>query len=114
MSGEPFDNWAGPVSTAFGIEHRKESVDGSASALDEANAFFAGNYHATIGEYDVTEAFLETVVPLLKDVPARRAVGLQRRRSLHRLQHLGRSDDLEGGRDLDADSGYPLPLHPVA
>ncbi|WP_175597322.1 TonB-dependent receptor plug domain-containing protein [Peristeroidobacter soli] len=69
MSGEPFDNWAGPVSTAFGIEHRKESVDGEASALDEANAFFAGNYHATIGEYDVTEAFLETVFPLLKDVP---------------------------------------------
>jgi outer membrane receptor protein involved in Fe transport len=69
MSGEPFDNWAGPVSTAFGIEHRKESVDGNATALDEANAFFAGNYHATIGEYDVTEGFLETVVPLLKDVP---------------------------------------------
>lgn len=69
MSGEPFDNWAGPVSTAFGIEHRKEEVDGTASALDEANAFFAGNYHATVGEYDVTEAFLETVVPLLKNVP---------------------------------------------
>lgn len=69
MSGEPFDNWVGPVSIAFGAEHRKESVDGKASALDEANAFFAGNYHATIGEYDVTEGFVETVVPLLKDVP---------------------------------------------
>ena len=70
MSGEPFENWAGPVSIAFGAEHRKESVDGEASALDEANAFFAGNYHATIGEYDVTEGFVETVVPLLKDLPA--------------------------------------------
>lgn len=70
MSGEPFENWAGPVSLAFGAEHRKESVDGEASALDEANAFFAGNYHATIGEYDVTEGFIETVVPLLKDLPA--------------------------------------------
>jgi outer membrane receptor protein involved in Fe transport len=69
LSGEPFENWAGPVSTALGIEHRKESVDGSATALDEANAFFAGNYHATIGEYDVTEAYLETVFPLLKDLP---------------------------------------------
>ena len=69
VSGEPFDNWAGPVSVAFGGEHRKESADSSVSALDTASAFFAGNYKATVGEYDVTEAFMETVFPLLKDVP---------------------------------------------
>lgn len=69
MSGEPFDNWAGPVSLAFGAEHRKESADGSVSALDEASAFFAGNYKATVGSYNVTEGFVETVVPLLKDLP---------------------------------------------
>ncbi|MFC4311705.1 TonB-dependent receptor plug domain-containing protein [Steroidobacter flavus] len=69
MSGEPFENWAGPVSTAFGVEHRKESADGSVSALDQASAFFAGNYKATVGEYTVNEGFFETVVPLLKDVP---------------------------------------------
>jgi outer membrane receptor protein involved in Fe transport len=68
-SGEPFEDWAGPVSVAVGGEWRKESVEGNASALDEANAFFAGNYHATKGEYNVKEVFLETVVPLLKDVP---------------------------------------------
>lgn len=68
-SGEPFSNWAGPVSLAFGAEHRKEQVSGVASALDEADAFFAGNYHASQGEYDVTEGFLETVVPLLSDQP---------------------------------------------
>lgn len=69
MSGEPFDNWAGPVSLAFGAEHRKESSAGSVSELDRASAFFAGNYKATIGEYDVTEGFVETVFPLLNDVP---------------------------------------------
>jgi outer membrane receptor protein involved in Fe transport len=69
MSGEPFDNWAGPVSFAFGAEHRKESAEGSVSALDQASAFFAGNYKATVGEYDVNEGFVETVFPLLKDVP---------------------------------------------
>ncbi|MBM0105468.1 TonB-dependent receptor [Steroidobacter sp. S1-65] len=69
MSGEPFDNWAGPVSLAFGAEHRKESSDGWVSDLDQASAFFAGNYKATIGEYDVTEGFVETVFPLLSDVP---------------------------------------------
>lgn len=69
MSGEPFDNWAGPVSLAFGAEHRKESSEGAVSELDAASAFFAGNYKATIGEYDVTEGFVETVFPLLSDVP---------------------------------------------
>lgn len=69
MSGEPFSTWAGPVSVAFGAEHRRESVEGWASELDEANAFFAGNYHATQGKYNVTEGFLETVVPLLADKP---------------------------------------------
>lgn len=69
MSGEPFDNWAGPVSVAFGAEHRTEESEGSVSALDQASAFFAGNYKATIGKFDVNEAFVETVVPLLKDVP---------------------------------------------
>ena len=69
MNGEPFSSWAGPVSLALGAEHRREKVSGWASELDEANAFFAGNYHATQGKYNVTEAFVETVVPLLKDKP---------------------------------------------
>jgi outer membrane receptor protein involved in Fe transport len=54
---------------AFGVEHRRESVGGRASAIDEANGFFAGNYHASHGKYDVTEGFLETLVPLAKDLP---------------------------------------------
>nr|WP_298723115.1 TonB-dependent receptor [uncultured Steroidobacter sp.] len=69
MSGEPFENWAGPVSLAFGAEHRKESAEGWVSDLDQASAFFAGNYKATVGEYTVNEGFVETVFPLLKDVP---------------------------------------------
>jgi outer membrane receptor protein involved in Fe transport len=69
MSGEPFENWAGPVSVAFGAEHRTEESEGEVSPLDQSSAFFAGNYKATIGKFDVNEAFVETVVPLLKDVP---------------------------------------------
>lgn len=71
-SGQPFSSWAGPISLAFGAEHRREEVKGVASALDEAlpSVFFAGNYHASKGKYNVTEGFVETVVPLLNDVPA--------------------------------------------
>ena len=67
MSGEPFDLWAGPVSLAFGAEHRIEKVRGLASADDEARLFFAGNYIATNAKWDVTEGFIETVVPLAKN-----------------------------------------------
>jgi iron complex outermembrane receptor protein len=67
LTGSPFSTWAGPVSIAVGAEHRYESVSGVASQLDEANAFGAGNYHASFGSYKVTEGYLEADVPLLRD-----------------------------------------------
>ncbi|MGE4062280.1 MAG: TonB-dependent receptor [Rhodospirillaceae bacterium] len=66
-TGEPFSTWAGPVSIAFGAEHRIEKVRGLASAADVARQFFAGNYIATNAKWDVTEGFIETVVPLAAD-----------------------------------------------
>jgi iron complex outermembrane receptor protein len=76
FSGEPFSTWAGPVSLAFGGEHRREKVNGLASALDEVDGFFAGNFHASQGAFDVTEGFLETVVPLAKDAAWARSFDL--------------------------------------
>jgi iron complex outermembrane receptor protein len=67
INGSPFDLWAGPVSMAMGLEHRRESGGGYADPLSAANAYFAGNQAPTKGTYDVTEGFLETVVPLAKD-----------------------------------------------
>lgn len=64
VQGNPFSIWAGPVSVATGVEYRKESVSGSSTELDKQGVFWGGNYLPTFGEYDVTEGFLETVVPL--------------------------------------------------
>ncbi len=69
VSGEPVSTWAGPVSVALGAEHRRESVVTESSELDQARAFFAGNFTESRGKYSVTEGFLETVVPLAKDKP---------------------------------------------
>ena len=66
-TGEPFDLWAGPVSIAFGAEHRKESVGGIESARNAVNDSSLGNSRPTRGSYSVTEGFLETVVPLAVD-----------------------------------------------
>jgi iron complex outermembrane recepter protein len=72
LRGNPFSDWAGPVSVATGVEHRRESADGSSDAADAAAlettpvtpVYFAGNFHPTHGNYDVNEVYFETVVPL--------------------------------------------------
>ena len=66
VNGAPFDVWAGPVSLALGVEHRIEKVAGRADPLSLVNGWFAGNYLPTFGRYDVSEGFVETVVPLAK------------------------------------------------
>jgi outer membrane receptor protein involved in Fe transport len=74
LHGDPFSTWAGKVSIATGIEHRREAVSGSNDPLSSTNAYWAGNYHASFGSYRVTEGFLETVVPLAKDLPFARSL----------------------------------------
>lgn len=74
LQGEPFDLWAGPVSAAIGVEYRKEQVTGSSDPISMINGFFAGNYLPTNGSYHVAESFLETVVPLAKDLPGARSL----------------------------------------
>lgn len=64
LRGEPFTTWAGPVSLAVGAEHRKESSDGTSDTISQNRAWFIGNYNPTIGSYSITEAYVETVVPL--------------------------------------------------
>lgn len=67
LNGNPFSDWAGLVSVATGFEHRREEVSGSNDPLSAAHAYWAGNYRASHGAYEVSEGFLETVVPLVKN-----------------------------------------------
>lgn len=63
MHGAPVRNWAGPISFAFGAEHRSEKVGGVAGATGG----LLGNYMPSFGGYTVSEGFAETVVPLAED-----------------------------------------------
>ena len=79
-NGEPFSTWAGPVSVATGFEYREESYDVTGDPVSTGGAgcndpllncvaggnWFNGNFFSGSGRYDVTEGFVETVVPLLK------------------------------------------------
>lgn len=66
LTGEPFSNWAGPISVALSAEHRRDAaratVDPFSARLDHIYA----NYSAIDGSNSVTEGALETVVPLIK------------------------------------------------
>lgn len=65
INGEPFSDWAGPVSIAAGVEHRREYLNATADPL--AGGWFAANFIPVRGSYSVTEGFLETVAPLAKN-----------------------------------------------
>ncbi len=76
ISGDPFETWAGPVSIATGAEHRREESTGFVSADNLTNPWYAGNYRPTLGKYNVSEAFVEAVVPLARDESWARSLDL--------------------------------------
>jgi iron complex outermembrane receptor protein len=69
VSGAPINNWAGPVSVAFGVEHRFEGTAGTSDPLSQQLGWKLVNAIPLNGKYKVTEGYLETEVPLLKNVP---------------------------------------------
>jgi outer membrane receptor protein involved in Fe transport len=76
LSGEPFSTWAGPVSLATGVEYREQGFDQKVDALSETfnpvtnspGPFRVGNPKAQSGSYNIKEGYVETVVPLAKDM----------------------------------------------
>lgn len=67
LVGEPFALWAGPLSLAASAEHRRDEIH---SVVDPYSSVFdrpVGNFSALNGRQSVTEAALETVVPLAAD-----------------------------------------------
>lgn len=64
-TGNLFENWAGPVSVAVGGEYRKESIKGFVEPQFNSGWIY-GNYLVTKGAYDVKEAYLETIFPILE------------------------------------------------
>lgn len=70
-------NFTGPVMElpagtwrfATGVEHRRESSSETYSAETQAGDTLGNALTNTYGRYNVTEGYLETVVPLLRDAP---------------------------------------------
>lgn len=69
LNGSLFDMPAGAVSFAFGLEYRKETSESIPDAAQQSGQTFTGTTPAVKGSYDVSEAYLEARLPLLKDKP---------------------------------------------
>ncbi|HEY4276173.1 MAG TPA: TonB-dependent receptor [Rhizomicrobium sp.] len=76
VHGSPFDTWAGPVSLAMGIEHRREG--GRVFTDFEGNNTYslAINSATYGGSFSVTEGYVEAGIPLLKDIQFAQSVDL--------------------------------------
>lgn len=68
LSGEPFSTWAGPVSIAAGTEYRWDRAVQTVDAIQLARRFAYNNQLPLEGAIRVKEAYVETVVPLAKDI----------------------------------------------
>lgn len=67
VSGVPLTLDAGDVVTAFGVEHRRESVSGSTDPVSPDREWLFGNFIATAGSNRVSEAFAELLMPVLHE-----------------------------------------------
>lgn len=65
QTNDIWDNWAGPVSLAFGGEYRRDAIDGTINPdVPDNLGFLYGNYTVTKGSVEVIEGFAETVFPV--------------------------------------------------
>ncbi len=69
VKGDLFEGWSGPISSAFGVEYRKEELDASADRDSELNLWQTSNRKGLRGDYDVKEIYGEVLVPLLVGKP---------------------------------------------
>ncbi|MET0292257.1 MAG: TonB-dependent receptor [Steroidobacteraceae bacterium] len=76
VQGELFQGWAGPIALAGGGEWRSDDLVGDADPISQANGYFVLNGQRLAGKIEVAEGYLETNVPLLRDVPLVQALEL--------------------------------------
>lgn len=60
---------AGPLETAFGVDYRKEEQESNGDPDTNAGLTTTGFIPSVVGEFDVTELFVEFKVPLIVDQP---------------------------------------------
>lgn len=76
INGEPLSTWSGPISIASGVEWRSEHQRTRVDPQAELALYESTNAKSFLGNFNVKEAYVETVVPVLSGLRAVRSVDL--------------------------------------
>jgi iron complex outermembrane receptor protein len=76
VQGDLFETWAGAVPLALGVEYRQNKVDTTADPISATSGFYVFNSSIVGGEVNVREGYLETSVPLARDLPGLKSLEL--------------------------------------
>jgi iron complex outermembrane receptor protein len=69
LQGTLFENWAGEVPLAVGVEYRDNDAKTTADPISATSGFYVSNAAVVSGGVEVKEAYAETVLPLAKALP---------------------------------------------
>jgi outer membrane receptor protein involved in Fe transport len=69
VTGSPFATWAGDVALAAGMEWRHESANSTVDERSERGVWESSVGSSFVGKFSVVEGYLESTVPLAKDLP---------------------------------------------
>ncbi len=89
----------GDLQLALGVEHRREDGSSTPDALTAAGFGLDSSGPATRGGYSVTDLFVETKVPILKDLPFAKSLTFDAgyRRSYYSLPNVGTQESYKYG-----------------
>ncbi len=68
---------AGPLGIAFGVEWREEKSRFNSDSLAQSGLTSGNTTPNTAGKYDVTEYFVEAIIPILTDMPGIQYLGVE-------------------------------------
>ncbi|MEL4177490.1 TonB-dependent receptor [Roseateles sp. PN1] len=108
ITGEPFSLPAGPVGIAFGGEYRKETSSTEFDALTQTGLNAGNALPNTKGDFNVKEAFIETRLPLLKNLPLVKSLDATAAVRYGKYSSVGGTTSWNGGLDWAANSTVRL------
>jgi len=104
ISGEPFKLPAGPMGLAVGFEIRKEFSRSEFDPLQQAGLNAGNAIPRTEGSFDVKEFFVETRIPVLKDVPFAKLISLNGAVRAGKYSTVGNTLSWNAGAEWTANS----------
>jgi outer membrane receptor protein involved in Fe transport len=112
FDGILFELPAGDVGVAFGYEQRMERAQFNSDALAQSGLTTGNTVPNVKGDYDVSEYFIETRIPLLADLPLAEYLGLEFAYRMSDYSTIGTADaytvalDWQPIEDLKVRSSY--------